>query len=61
MTTKPTREHYSHKIADAKKNQKRIEAKERQQLRNKRSNKEQITKLDAGGYKATKERARLQS
>ena len=37
----------------------RKEAKERQEKRNKRTSKEQIAKLDRGGYVAEKERLRL--
>ena len=54
------REKYSHAIADAAKKQRRIEAEERQQVRKQRSNKQQLTKLDAGGFAAKKERARLE-
>ena len=53
------REHYSHKIADEKKRQKRKESDIRLQARKQRSNKQQLAKLDAGGWVAKKERARL--
>jgi len=53
------REHYSHTIADKHKEKKHQEADERQKLRKQRSSKQQLTKLDTGGYAAKKERARL--
>jgi hypothetical protein len=59
MTDRPTRKHYSHAKADEAKKQRRIEAEQRQQKRDKRSDKQQLAKLDAGGYVAKKERARL--
>ena len=40
--------------------ERRTEAVERQEVRNKRSPEEQIAKLDAEGWVATKERAKLQ-
>lgn len=54
------RERYSHAIADSHKTRKRKEAIVRQELRKGRSNKQQLAKLDASGYKATKERAKLE-
>jgi len=54
-----TREHYSHTIADKHKDKKHQEADARLKLRKARSNKQQLAKLDAGGYTAKKERARL--
>ena len=51
------REHYSHAIADEHKRKKRIEAEERQEKRNRRTSKEQLVKLDTGGFSAKKERA----
>ena len=53
------REHYSHAIADSHKTQMRKEAMARQELRKGRSNKQQLAKLDVGGYKAIKERVKL--
>jgi len=53
------REKYSHRIADAKKAKKRTEAEARQKTSDNISNAEQIAKLDAGGYRAIKERAKL--
>ena len=53
------RERYSHTIADKQKDIKHQEADERLKLRKQRSSKQQLAKLDAGGYIATKERARL--
>lgn len=55
------REKYSHAIADAKKRRKRAEAEARQEERNQRSTAAQLAKLDAFGYAAIKERARLNS
>lgn len=53
------RKKYSHIIEDAKKARKRDEANERQGLRIIRGNRGQIARLDSGGYRAKKERARL--
>lgn len=53
------RERYSHAIANEKKKRKRKGAESRQQQRNSRSNAQQLNKLDAGGWAAVKERARL--
>jgi len=53
------REHYSHAIADKHKDKKRQEADARLKLRKARSNKQQLAKLDTGGYTAKKERKRL--
>ena len=53
------REHYSHAIADKHKDKKREDAIVRQETRKQRSNKQQLARLDAGGYAAKKERARL--
>ncbi len=53
------REKYSHKVADAKKIRKREGAEVRQKAREARSDKDQITILNAGGFRATKERAKL--
>jgi hypothetical protein len=55
------REHYSHAIADLNKTRKRNEASERQVLRDNRTNKQQLAKLDVGGFIAKKERAKLES
>lgn len=53
------REHYSHAKADAQKAERCKEADERAAIRAKRTNKQQLARLDAGGYAAKKERARL--
>ncbi len=53
------REKYSHRIADTKKAKRRTEAEVRQKISDGISNAERIAKLDAGGYRAIKERARL--
>lgn len=53
------RENYSHSKADAKNTKRRNEAIVRQQKRDKRTNKEQLTVLDKQGRIAKKERARL--
>ena len=53
------REHYSHAIADKHKDKKREDAIVRQKARKQRSNKQQLVKLDTGGYIAKRERARL--
>ncbi len=53
------REKYSHKIANAKKARKRKEAETRQTARDARSDRDQIIKLNDGGFRATKERAIL--
>ena len=53
------REHYSHTIADKHKDKKHEDAIVRQQVRKQRDNKQQLAKLDAGGYIAKRERARL--
>ena len=54
------REHYSHAIADKYKDGKRKDADARQQIRKQRSNKQQLAKLDAGGYIAKRERVKLE-
>jgi len=54
------REQYSHAIADKHKDKKREDATVRQKAREQRSNKQQLAKLDANGYTAKKERARLE-
>ena len=53
------REHYNHKKADERHRKKCAAAATRQTLRDGRSNVQQIAKLDAGKFVATKERARL--
>ena len=53
------REHYSHAIADKLKDKKRKNATVRQKARKQRNSKQQLVKLDVGGYIAKKERARL--
>lgn len=53
------REHYSHAIADKHKEKKCKEAEKRQENRNQRTGKQQLAKLDVGGFAAKKERARL--
>jgi hypothetical protein len=53
------RENYSHKKADEAKRTRRKEAEARQEIRNSRTNVQQLAKLDAGGFAAKKERARL--
>lgn len=53
------RERYSHAIADKHKDKKHQEADERQKQRKQRSSKQQLVKLDAGGYTAKKERMKL--
>lgn len=55
------KEKYSHKIADAKKVRKREEAGARQKVRDARSDKDQIIKLNDGGHLARKERAKLRA
>ena len=55
------REKYSHKIVNAKKVRKREEAETRQTARDTRSDKDQIVKLNDGGFRATKERAKLRA
>lgn len=57
--SRPIRKRYSHAIADKAKDKRREEAKERQQTRNQRSNKQQLAKLDTGGYAAKRERGKL--
>lgn len=59
MSNRAIRQNYSHAIEDKNKGKRRIEASRRQFLRSKRSNEEQIAKLDAEGWNAKKERARL--
>ena len=54
-----TREKYSHKIADAKKRRKCTEAEVRQKVRDARSDKDQLVKLNDNGFRATKERGKL--
>ena len=61
MATRPIRAKYSHAIADARKIRKYQEARKRQVVRNTRNNVEQLAKLNAGNFKATKERARLRN
>ena len=53
------REHYSHTIANALKQKKRVEAETRQEARKKRSNNQQLAKLDKEGRVAKRERKRL--
>ena len=53
------REHYSHAKADAQKTERHKEANERAAVRAKRTTAQQLARLDAGGYVAKKERARL--
>ena len=53
------REHYSRAIADALKQKKRVEAETRQRARKKRSNDQQLAKLDKDGKIAKRERKRL--
>ena len=53
------RERYSHAIADRHKDKKREDAFVRQKARKQHSSKQQLAKLDAGGYTAKKERAKL--
>jgi len=53
------REHYSHALADAKVTEKRAQAEARQGARSKRTDAEQLAKLNRSGHKAVKERARL--
>lgn len=60
MKNRPVREKYSHKIADEKKRQKRQESDERMAARAKRTDEEQLAKLDAGNWKAHRERRKLQ-
>ena len=55
------REYYSHTIADKHKDKKRKEAATRQQARKQRNSKQQLAKLDAGGYIAKKERGKLRT
>ena len=59
MANRPTREHYSHTIADQHKAEKRKQATERIQTRANRTIKQQLARLDAGGYAAKRERNRL--
>ena len=59
METRPIRKNYSHVIADENKKRKRKHAEARQELRNNRSPEQQLAKLDAEGWGAKKERARL--
>ncbi|GAG08703.1 unnamed protein product [marine sediment metagenome] len=54
------REHYSHAIADNKKKERRKDAEARQTLRNQRTPKQQLKKLDIEGRIAKKERKRLE-
>ena len=54
------RERYSHTIADKHKDKKREDAIVRQGTRKQRNNKQQLAKLDAKGYIAKRERARLE-
>ena len=58
-SAKPIRENYSHAIADAAKTEKREQAEARQGARSKRTDAEQLAKLDRAGHRAMKERARL--
>jgi len=59
MADRPIRKKYSHAIADKHKEQKREEAEARQQIRKQRTDKQQLQKLNAEGWTAKKERARL--
>lgn len=54
------RERYSHAIADSQKKMKRKEAEVRAEARADRSDEQQLQRLDAGGWAATKEKKRLQ-
>lgn len=54
------RERYSHAKADNQKKMKRKEAEARVEARASRTDEQQLAKLDAGSYTATKERNRLQ-
>ena len=56
---RPIRKRYSHTIADKAKDKRRMEAEERQQARSQHSNKQQLAKLDTGGYAAKRERGKL--
>jgi len=58
-TAGPIRGKYSHAIADAKATEKRAQAEARQAARSKRTDAEQLAKLNRSGHKAVKERARL--
>ena len=58
-SAKPVRKNYSHAIADKHKEQKRNEAEIRQRVRSKRTNAQQLAKLNAGRFTAKKERVRL--
>ncbi len=60
MANKPTRERYSHAVADQHKAEKREQADERAVTRTKRTTKQQLARLDAGSYAAKRERARLE-
>lgn len=55
------REYYSHAKANNQKKMKRKEAEARVEQRAKRTDEQQLAKLDAGDYVATKERKRLQN
>lgn len=55
------REKYSHAKADRYKGKKRKEAEARTEARAARTDKQQLAKLDAEDWKATKERKRLQT
>lgn len=57
----PVREYYSHAKANNQKKMKRKEAEVRAEQRVKRTDEQQLKKLDAEGRKATKERAKLQA
>lgn len=54
-----TREKYSHAIADTAKEQRRKDADARLEARKQRGDKGQLAKLDAEGWNANKERARI--
>lgn len=56
---RPIRKKYSHAIANEHKEQKRKEAEVRQIIRSKRTNAQQLAKLNAGGFVVKNERARL--
>lgn len=59
MNARPIRKRYSHAIADKAKKQRRKDAEARAEARRQRGNKEQLARLDAGGWAAKKERARI--
>ena len=53
------REHYSHAKADVQKAERHKEADKRAAIRVERTTAQQLARLDAGGYAAKRERARL--